>query len=240
MDVQCAPYHTSDMSGQEPQRRGFHTFVMTGDAIIRTNFNPFKPTRQLSYDDPPLKPPKTSTERSVSNVENRTCSSPLEQQDNNNTNPTITVEDTETQPISPLKCNQDKEFIPGFIRVDDKHSTSAQHNRPRSLLNQTEDSGIDVQLSDNEADNQNNAIRDTQENKHTDHTSAKHRRKNDDPSGECATEITSDIDTERHKMSDNIEKLSAKQLATKLYQLDGYELADVCHYLSKRFVHLPF
>ncbi|KAF6020691.1 hypothetical protein EB796_020999 [Bugula neritina] len=39
-------------------RRGFHTFVMTGDAIIRTNYNtnPFKPTRQLPLgsDQPPV------------------------------------------------------------------------------------------------------------------------------------------------------------------------------------------
>lgn len=234
MDVQRAPYHNSDMSGQEPQRRGFHTFVMTGDAIIRTNFNPFKPTRQLSYDNEPAKTPKVATERSISNIECSTTSSPLEQRDNNNTKPTIRVDEAESLSGSPHQCNQDKQFIPGFIRVDEEQSSSGphRHHRPRSL-NYTEDSGIDIQLSDNEADN---TVQD--KHKHTDHMSAKHKRVNDVPSGEHGTEFTADIDTKGHEMSQDIEKLSAKQLATKLYQLDGFEISDVCPKLSQRFVSL--
>lgn len=235
MDVQCAPYHNTDMSGSvDQQRRGFHTFVMTGDAIIRTNFNPFKPTRQLSHDPVPPKTNKVTTERSISNIENHRHDIQAESENNN-----TQTEDSAPSPATPHRCVQDKQFIPGFIRVDDRGELSGYQNKSRRSLNYTEDSGIDIQLSDNDADNQADkqlTVHSTKSAKHK-HAATQHLK--GDRLAQQANQTDTEVGIECHHetAAHGNDELSAKQLATRLYQLDGYELSDVCRYLSNRFVY---
>ena len=196
MEVAC-----SDMTGLDHQKKGFHTFLMTGDAIIRTNFNPFKPTRQLSLDSHPVERPssveKPKTERSVSHQDKSTT-------ENNNED----VEEQSTSSAPALQtCPQNKEFIPGFMRVDD-----SANSYTGDMCN-AEDSGIDVRLSGELDDNQ---------------------PVNHSTSQENNTPNKSQQSTHQTDESSCVDEPSAKRLATRLYQLDRFKLSDVCHYLSKR------
>jgi len=97
----------------EPRTKGFHTFVMTGDAIIRTNFNPFKPTRQLSLDKEDIKP--------VHSLRSKSCSDEVR--------PPPSPSLLEERPIrtcttSPGSKQDEKEFIPGFMVVEGKTMSS--------------------------------------------------------------------------------------------------------------------
>lgn len=197
MNVACA-----DIGGVDHQRKGFHTFVMTGDAIIRTNFNPFKPTRQLSLDSQPTPTKdKPKTERSLSNQETNQC--------NKNNSDTV-VDDLPVTSPSAHPCIQTKEFIPGFMKVDENTTTE----EPTQSL--TEDSGIDVRLS-SELDSDECHTNSQQ-------TSQENSLHNDQQTVEQCEELHA------------IDEPSAKRLATRLYQLDGFKLSDVCYYLSKRSV----
>lgn len=201
-----------EMGGLDGQRKGFHTFLMTGDAIIRTNFNPFKPTRQLSLDSQPEPArDKPKTERCVSHQEPRLTDS----SENNNDD----EEEDEPELVSPAsrKCMQNKEFIPGFMKVDDQ----ACETVTQTIQSHTEDSGIDVRLSGEieGEDNESELV--------TQSTSQKQLQSN----GQSQTAVA-------HQSEElvSVDQSSARRLATRLYQLDGFKLSDVCYYLSKRSV----
>ena len=194
MDIVC-----TEMAGLEQQRKGFDTFVMTGDAIIRTNFNPFKPTRQLSHDPPVVEfRDQPKAEFSVSN-----------DQRNNNTDNNEPEEKFGAAVVSPYTCSQNKEFIPGFMRVSET-SDAKPHVLDETTFS-AEDSGIDVRLS-LELDETTPATR---------HAAAEYQTYQSQ-----VTEPSGDLTT--------VDEPSAKRFATRLYQLDGFKLTDVSHYLSKR------
>lgn len=219
------PY-SGEVSQHDRQHKGFHTFVMTGDAIIRTNYNPFKPTRQLSLDShtkPKVKNPKH--ERSVSNEDTVTngVDNTGSGEDNNETIPEAaeTGEAVDEAATTVVRCPQSKLFIPGFIRVDETLERNNQSGNGKRTVH-TEDSGIDVQLSDDESN-------------------SPRSRSSDEPHDISDSHPIRDkdiiiVDTESNAET-SIDEASAKRLATRLYQLDGFKLSDVCHYLSKRLVH---
>jgi len=171
-------------------RRGFHTFVMTGDAIIRTNYNtnPFKPTRQL---------PLGSDQPPVQREHCHTVTTAPTKEDNNSERTKDPDVGNSTLATSPNAGS--REFIPGFMRPEEGSDKEAG----RRQVN-TEDSGIDVTFSD-----------DTEDENHP------------SPRADSGAESGGTAD-----------QPSAHRLATRLYQLDGFKISDVCHYLIKRLVYL--
>lgn len=125
------------MTSADRKTPGFHTFVMTGDAIIKTNFNPFKPTRQIPMDTP-VAPVSADV----------TSSSPRRESFEHLNSPT---------PVAPPGDSEidQKAFIPGFVRLDSDDEMHKKKDKRKRLLSgqpstdcMTHDSGIDVNLSD--------------------------------------------------------------------------------------------
>lgn len=143
MEVQTYSY---DITSAERSIPGFHTFVMTGDAIIKTNFNPFKPTREIPMDNPI--PESCTADRPSPSIHRK-----MDMHDPDAAHRAV---------AGTTDAGFDKKaFIPGFVRLDPDNDVHKTQHEKTLVSGQpytdciTHDSGIDVTLSNTTDDQQN-------------------------------------------------------------------------------------